>query len=284
MNKIKKKITVRFFSIDANHEFFEDFVAIHRANWSNNKPVRIFSLREKKHLMKIYPPLENFEHQVLFFSIVKERTTWQAKAFADGTLSGIYSNQGIIGDLYYYLVIPSRKIILGFTSGTSSTVRSTANTVLQQFRKDRTSKISLEPIANESTYHKFKELTKFIEMRFTLNPSLFYETDDDMPSIFRELKASPFMASSSKLELTVAEFGEDALARENILAAIDYLTDNECCTALSIKGIGKDGVVSQLDLHKTALTYSTRVEINRNFIDEDFAKEILLSALAEQRP
>lgn len=282
MAKIKRKITVRFFSIDTNNEFFEELVSINHTNWANDKPVRILNIRDKKHLIKTYAPMEHLSQTILFFSVVRERATWQVRAIADGTISGIHSNQGLIGDIYYYLVVPSRKSILGFTTGPSTTVRTVASVMLQQFRNNRGSKIILEPTAKESEYTKLKELTEFIEMRFSLNPSLLSEPDADMPEIFRELKASPFMANSSKLELTVSEFGEAGFTHEDILAAVDYLADNDCCTALFIKGIGSDGEKLQMDLNKANLTYNAHLQVRDNFVDEESAKNIMLDALASQ--
>lgn len=278
MSKIKKKISVHFFSIDTDNEFFEDFMSVHHANWTNDKPVRIVNIRDKKHLIKIYSPMEYSGHKIFFLSVVKERTTWQARALADGTISGIHLNQGLIGDIYYYLLLPSCRSILGFTTGPSTTVRTVASVVLQQFKKNRTSKIILEHMSKESEYAKLKGLEEFTEMRFNLNPSLLNELDDDMPDMFRALKASPFVASSSKLEL-VSNFGESGFTREGLLAAIDYLADNECCTALFIKGIDSDGEKLQLDLNKTNLTYDTHIQIKGNFVDEESAKDVLLNAL-----
>ncbi|MDR1341120.1 MAG: hypothetical protein LBK58_13855 [Prevotellaceae bacterium] len=279
MDKIKKKITVRFFSIDTSNDFFEDFVSSHQANLTVDKPVRIFNIRDKKHLIKIYAPLEQNEYKLFFLSIVRERTTWQAKALADGTISAIHLNQGILGDLFYYLVIPARKILLGFTAGPSASVRSVANTVLQQFKKDRTSKIALEPISEESEYTKLNDLAEFTEIRFCLAPSLLSDSSDDMPNIFRELKASPFMASSSKLELTVSEFGEGRFTHEDLLVTVDYLADNDCCTTLFIKGVDSGGQKIQLDFNKVYMTHNIYVQLRGNIVDEESAKAVILEAL-----
>ena len=153
MRKIKKKIGVHFFSIDATDEFFEDFRSIQYANWTNEKPVRLVSIKDKKHLIKIYSPIKHSGHSAFFLSVVRERTTWQARALADGTISGIHSNQGLIGDLYYYVVLPANKSVIGFTAGTSATVRGVANAVLQQFNKKRTSRIVVEPHKTSIMYN-----------------------------------------------------------------------------------------------------------------------------------
>ena len=285
MSKIKKKITVRFFSIDTDSEFFDDFVSAYNANLTNEKPIRIFNIRDKKHLIKIYPPMEHCEQQIFFLSVVKERITWQARAFVDGTISAIHTNQGLIGDLYYYLVVPSLKSILGFTTGPTSSVRSVANTVLQQFKKDRTSKISLEPSTHENEYTKLQDLAEFTEVRFRLAPSMLSDYTDDMPNIFRELKASSFLSNSPNLELTISipQTNDGGFSQEDLMGIIDYLADSESCTALIIKGINHGGEKLQLNFNNTYVAYSTDASLRGNFIDEELAKTIILKALNYQK-
>lgn len=282
MGKIKKRITVRFFSIDADNSFFNDFVSINQANRINEKSVRVFNIRDKKHLIKIYDKLEYSNRNVFFLSAVRERNTWQARALSDGTISAIPLNQGILGDPYYFLVVPECKIMLGFTTGPSASVRSVANTILQQFKKDRTSKISLEPISKEREYTRLKDLVELTEVRFSINPSSLSESGDDFPYIFKGLSSSPFMASSSKLELTISDFGDKGFTQENLLDAVDYLSDNEYCTTLVVKGLDSKGEKQLLNLNKAYLRYNTIVHIRGHFVDEKMAKIIVLDALSSQ--
>lgn len=282
MGKIKKRITVRFFSIDAPNSFFNDFVSINQANRINEKPVRVINIREKKHLIKIHDKFEHSKGDVFFLSVVRERNTWQARALSDGTISAIPLNQGLLGDPYYFLVVPECKIILGFTTGPSASVRSVGNAILQQFKKDRTSKISLEPISKEREYEKLKDLSELTEVRFSINPSLLSEYGDELPNIFRGLNSSPFMTSSSKLELTISDFADIGFTQENIFDTIDYLSDNECCTTLVVKGVDGSGEKQQLNLNKTSLRYIKIIQIRGNFVDENLAKSIILDALNSQ--
>lgn len=278
MGKIKKRITVRYFAIDAENSFFTDFVAVCQANQINDKPVRVFNLRDKKHLVKIHDEYEHRGQKAFFLTVVRERNTWQARALADGTISAIPLNQGILGDPYYYLVIPECKVLLGFTTGPSASLRSVANSVMQQFRKDRTSRVILEPISKEREYARIKELVEYTEVRFSVNPSSLSKAGDELPDIFKGLNSSPFMASSSKLELTVSDFGEGGFTQENLFDAVDYLSDNECCTTLVVKGVNGDGEKLQLNLNRAYLSYSTHLHLRGKFVDEKRAKDIVLDA------
>lgn len=245
-------------------------------------PYDFLTFEKKKHLIKIHDGLKHSGRKVFFLSVVRERATWQARAFADGTISAMPLNQGILGDPYYYLVDPQCKIMLGFTTGPSASVRSVGIAVLQQFKKDRTSRIALEPISKEREYAKLKDLIEFTEVRFSVNPSSLSKSDDELPDIFKGLKSAPFMTNSSKLELTVSDFGEGGFTHENLLDAFDYLTDNEFCTNLIVKGIDKDGEKQQLNLNKTYITYSTTIQLRTKFVDEQIAKDIILTALTDQ--
>ncbi|BDQ36158.1 hypothetical protein SYK_05180 [Pseudodesulfovibrio nedwellii] len=280
MGKMKKRITVRFFSIDADSEFFNDFIAIHQANQVSGKPVRVFNVRDKKHFIKIHDEFEYRDSTVFFLSVVRERYTWQAKALSDGTISGISLNQGIIGDPYYYFFLPDRKILMGFTTGPSASVRSVANTVLQQFKKDRTAKVFVEPISKEQEYARIKDLVEFSEVRFSVNPASLTAGGDELPSIFKGLRSSPFMANSSRLELTISDFGDDGFSQENLLDAVDYLSDNECCTTLIVRGLDAEGESHQLNLNRAYLSYSTSIKIRDKFVGEKVAKKIIQDAFS----
>ena len=280
MSKITKRVTVRFFSIDADDEFFNNFIAIHRANKTSGTPVRFFNVREKKHLVKIHDEFKYKESLIFFLTIVRERYTWQAKALSDGTISGISLNQGIIGDPYYYFFLPDRKILMGFTTGPSASVRSVANTVLQQFKKNRTARVVVEPMSKEREYASVKDLIEFTEVRFSINPASFCDAGDELPSIFKGLQSSPFMANSSKLELTISDFGDDGFSQENLLDAIDYLSENEYCTTLIVRGVDAEGKKHQLNLNQAYLSYNTMIKIRDKFVSEKAAQKIIQDAFS----
>ena len=45
-------------------------------------------------------------------TVVRERNTWQTKATSDGKISSIAINQGIIGDPYFFSIIPKLKVVI----------------------------------------------------------------------------------------------------------------------------------------------------------------------------
>ena len=199
MNRIKKRITVRSFSVKAHDSFFDDLISIHNANQS----------REKKYLIKIHEALQHQSSSLFFLSVVRERTSWQVRALGDGTISGIPLNQGIIGDPYYFFVVPKDKIILGFTTGLSGSLKIAANTILQQFIKDRTAKVTVEPISNEREFSRLKELSGYNKLHFKVDMASLGEPEEGAPGLLRQLNAVPFMANNSEVALTFTEIGGD---------------------------------------------------------------------------
>jgi len=280
MNRIIKSLTVRFYKIKSNDGFFDDFISIHTASQANEKSVRIINIREKKHLIKIHEELRHQDNSVFFLSVVRERNTWQTRALRNGTISGIPLSQGIIGDPYYFIVMPEDRIILGFTTGLSGSLKSVANTTLQQFNRDRVSKIVLEPISKEKEFKKLRELSGYNKLFFKVNATLLGDPNEDTPGILRELCAAPFMASNSQIALTFSEFGNGGFSERNLIDIVDYLSENDGCIALTVQGLDSDGVKVHLDFSKAYLIFKTHIEIRSKFVDEKKAKEVLFNALS----
>lgn len=279
MNRIKKKIMVRFFSMKASDSFFDDFIAIHNASHANEKNVRIININDKKHLIKIYEELQYQGGSVFFLSIVRERNTWQARALGNGTISGIPLNQGIIGDPYYFFVEPKDKIIFGFTTGLSSSLKNVANVALQQFNKDRKSKIILEPISNKRELSRLKELSGYNKLYFKVDTNSLEESDEDAPELLRQLITVPFMTNNSEIALTFTEIGGAGFLESDLVDIVSYLSENDGCSALTVQGLDNEGVKVHLDFINIYATFKTDIETRNKFIDEHEAKKILFNAL-----
>lgn len=279
MNRIKKKITVRFFAIKADDSFFEDFISIHNANHTSEKKVRIFNVRDKKYLIKIHEELRHHDRDIFFLSVVRERNSWQVRALGDGTIAGIPLNQGIMGDPYYFFVDPKEKTIFGFTTGLSGSLKIAAIATLQQFIKDRTSKVTLEPISNEREFSRLKELSGYNKLYFKVDMASLGETDEGAPGLLRQLNAVPFMASNSEIALTFTEIGGDGFSENDLVDMVSYLSENDACSALTVRGVDNEGVTVHLDFSKTYAIFKTEIEIRNIFVDETEARKILFNAL-----
>lgn len=283
MNRIKKGIVVRFFSIEANDNFFHNFESGFIANKSASLRSRVFNLRNKKHLIKLSEEYNFLTEMAYAITVVRERNTWQTKATSDGVISGISLNQGIIGDPYFFFVLPKRKVLLGFTSGPSGSLKSVGKAMLEQFNNDRLAKISLNLIPKEKEFSTLKELPEYSSLHFKINSSSLSDISSDAPQLIKNLSSAPYIDSSMQLSLDL-EFNDSldkSLSKENIIEIVNYLSDHEGCTVLKLKGINNEGASIQLDFGNAFFNYKTQITTRNKFIDENLAIEVLKKALSE---
>lgn len=279
MNRVKKRITVRFFTINADDCFFDDFISIHQANSAIEKNVRIINVREKKYLIKIHKGIQHHNEIVFFLSVVRERNAWQVRGLANGTIAGIPLNQGIMGDPYYFIVHPKNKLLLGFTTGLSGSLKTTASATLQQFIKDRTSHLTLDPISNEREFSRLKELSGYHRLFFKVDITSLGEPNESVPGLLRQLNAIPFLTNNSEIALTFTEIGGEGFSESDLIDIVSYLSENDGCSALTVHGIDNEGVKVHLDFSKTYAIFRTDIEVRKQYVDEDDAKKILFEAL-----
>jgi hypothetical protein len=278
MNKFKKKITVRFFSIEATDSFYDDFASRINSNNANEQSVRIINIRDKKHLIKTQEKFQYQEKEVFSISIVRERNSWQTRALGDGTISGIPLNQGIIGDPYYLWIIPKDRVVLGFTTGSSTSLKSVAGTVLRQFNKDRNEKITLEPLSKGDEFSRLRELAEYNKLKFKIDPSSLEDLSEGAPDFFKNLSALPLLPP--ELGFTYTDIGEGKMSVEELLDFVNYLSENDSCRELKVYGRDSEDRPVHLDFSKTHFIYAESIEIRNKFVDENNAKGVLLKAIA----
>lgn len=283
MNRIKKNITVRFFSIEAKDDFFGGFVSGFIANKNSANSARIFNFKTKKHLIKLSQEYNVLETKLYAVTVVRERNTWQTKATSDGQITGISLNQGIIGDPYYFFVVPSRKILLGFTSGPSDSLKSVGKCILEQFQNDRSEQIRLNLIPKEKEFSALKDLPENGRLTFKINPSHFSDITSDAPQLIQDLSSALCIEGNTELALGLefTDAPDQLLSKDSIMEIVDYLSDHEGCKMLKVKWVDSEGVSTQLDFVNAFLSYKTEITTRNKFIDESVSVEILSRALSE---
>ena len=277
MNKIKKNITVRFFSITAERPFFDNFSSNYVLNHENDSNTRMLNIRKKKHLIKVI----NSQDNNYFLSVVKERNTWQTKATRDGTIHGLSINQGIIGDPYYFMVVPSRKIILGFTTGPIGSLKSVGKIILDQFNANRKEEITLSLIPKEKEYSTLQELPEYSSLHFKINSSSLIDLADSAPELIKNLSTAPYINNNTQLSLDLVCHNsmDSVITSNNIIEIVNYLSENDACTVLKVKGIDKNGKNVSLDFGNAFINYKTEIHTRNKYIDEMTSITILKSAL-----
>ncbi len=277
MNKIKKNITVRFFSIDTSESFFNQFHANFLTNFDSTTSSRITNIRNIKYLIKTL----KFENGSFYISVVKERNTWQAKATRDGNITGLTINQGIIGDPYYFCVVPDKKIILGFTTGPIGSLKSVAKLTLEQFNSIRKEKIQLSLIPIEKDFIKLLKLPDYSSLHFKINSSSLIDISDDAPILIKNLSSAPYIENNIQLSLDLecSNNIEGAVTKENIIEIVNFLSDSDACSILKVKGIDENGKKVNLDFGNAFMKYKFELNTRSKYIDEKTSIMVLSSAL-----
>lgn len=277
MNKIKKSITVRFFSISAGGSYFKQFSANFLLGHESSSSSRIFSVRNAKYLIKT---INNVDER-FFISVIKDRNTWQVKATRDGEISGLSINQGIIGDPYYFCVLPNKNILLGFTTGPIGSLKSVAKVVLEQFNNDRLEKINLSLIPKEKEYSTLRELPEFSSLHFKINSSSLIDVSDDAPDLIKNLSSAPYIDSNVQLSLDL-ECNDSVggmITKSNLIEIFNYLSESDACTVLKVKGIDKNGNNVNLDFGNAFLNYKEELSVRNKYVDEATSLRVLCSAI-----
>lgn len=283
MNRTKKNITVRFFSINADRNYFDDFVSSFLTSTENNLATRIVNFRTKKHLIKTSNLHEVSGVNAYNITVVRERNTWQTKATKDGFITGISLNQGIIGDPYFFFIIPEKKVILGFTTGPSGSLKSVAKAMLEQFNSDRSKRITIDLIPKEKEFSTLNELPECSSLHFKINSSSLTDITDDAPKIIKDLSSAPYIENNMQLSFDL-EFNEksiSSLTKDNVIEIVNYLSDHDGCTVLRVKGINSEGIPINLEFTNAFLNHKVEISTRNKFVDEETSLRVLESALLE---
>ena len=283
MSKMKKAVSVLFFSIEANDTFFRNFVSNIVANVDNALCTRIFNVRDKKYLIKTSVPPSSWGAEGYFITVVRERNTWQVRASRDGKIAGTSSNQGIIGDPYFFFVVPNEKILLGFTSGPNGSLKGVGKALLEQFNDDRKNSIKLNFIPKEKEFSVLKELPEYSSLHFKINSSSLSDVADDAPKLIKDLSSAPYIENNMQLalDLVVDESSGSAFSKDNLLEIVSYLSEHDGCTVLKVKGINSKGASISLDFGNAFYHYRTEIQTRQKFIDEESSMKVLDAAMLE---
>lgn len=216
-------------------------------------------------------------------TVVRERNTWQTKATSDGQITGISLNQGIIGDPYFFFVVPSKRILLGFTSGPSGSLKSVGKSMLEQFNNNRLEQIKLNLIPKEKEFSALKELPANGSLYFKINSYSLSDISADTPQLIKDLSSAPYIENNIQLTLDLEfdDSSDKSLSKDKVIEIVDYLSDHEGCTVLKVKSINSEGTPTQLDFGNAFLNYKTEITTRNKFIDEDSSIHVLNNALHE---
>lgn len=284
MNKIKKNVTVHFFDIEAKQSFFKELVTNFKLSREDGRESKIFVQRQKKNLVRLVGEHNFHSVKSYLMTIVRERATWQTKATSDGKISGVLTNQGVIGDPYFFMIVPGRKLLLGLSTAPSGNMKSVGKYILGLLQDRRTDNFKLSLTTRESERFHLDELPIKGNLTFKINSFSSSEISPAAPQLFKDLSSSPYIGGSQlSLDLEFTDASDQLLSKENIIEIVDYLSDHDECKMLKLKWIDTEGKAKQLDFINAFFRYKTVIETRQAFIPEDLATDILKDALGEYK-
>lgn len=282
-NRITKKIMVSFFNIEASENFFRGFVSIFVANKEGTESSRIFNLREKKYLIKVSQEHLVSEDIAYAVTVVRERNTWQAKATSNGKISGISLNQGIIGDPYFFFVVPEKEIILGFTSGPNGSLKSVARIILEQFNDNRSQNIKLNFVSKEKKYSTLETLPDTGQLHLKIDSSSLSDMFEGAPKLVKSVGSVSLLEHNVQLIFNVpfANTADSSISKADVVELINYFGDHDGCLALNVNGDDDDGNKVRLNFGNAFFNYKTELSTRNKFIEEASSLQILKDALSK---
>lgn len=278
MGKMNKQVQVMVFELSSGEAYDRDLCASYDANKNISNPVRIVSVRNKRHVVKVVESRDVNGARAFVFTVVRERNTWQVKALSDGTIAGITGNQGVVGDPYYYIVIPTIRMVLGFTTGPKAGVKGVGEVALEQFRRDRSVAIKLKYVERSDGLSCLATLQEYVDFRFKVDIDLLVARDDAVPDAIKNMSISGDLLGGVKVSLAF-KGGESRLSVADVSDIVRYLYGKKECSMLLLHGISSGGDDIYIRGGRDRLQYRSDYVVRDMFVDSGLAEKILYDAV-----
>ena len=87
------------------------------------------------------------------------------------------------------------------------------------------------------------------------------------------------MAGNSQIAFTLTDIGEDGLSESDLVDIVNYLAENDGCSALMVQGLDENENKVRLNFRKAYALFQTIIEVRSKYVEEIKAKEVLFSAI-----
>lgn len=279
MNKNVKGALAVVFHVHASDEYFDELLAIYQVSEGSSDRARIVSVRDRRFFIKISEFDSVFEKHAFLLSVVRERNTWQVKASRNGEISGLIGNQGIVGDPYYYVVIPDDRVVIGFTTGSNASLRSVATVVLEQFNSTRSRKIKVVHVDDGCGSVNIESLYAYSVFRFRVSVSLFDSLDVHAPQGLREIKMPYGVNGETNITFSFLGGGDTSLSIGDVVDTVRYLQGRKECSLLILHGESPDGSDVQVSISRRYKAYQGSLRLRDLYVDEGVARRFLNEAI-----
>jgi len=284
MNPVKKSITVRFLKLEAEFDTIKKFIGSFKSLIKLNKGTDVVTNIHGRYIINCInsKDVSVRGREMLFWTTVKERNTWQVRATQDGRLYGLDDANCIVGDISFYKFDPTRNVIAAFTTYSSAEYLKSMCTSIFKRMTAESANISIEYLSDDIGIVQVKEWDYYSKMSIKLDIDKISKTDD-LPELIKALLGIKDVFGSNEISVTF-DGGTDYLPKQDVTEVINYLSFSEGCTSLLLAGGIREGEVKSIpiNLKKAFIKYRTSVEmkINQKYIDYKQADLVLTDAFA----
>lgn len=284
MNLVKKPITVRFFELKAEADIIKKFVGSFKSLMRLSKGTDVVTSAQSRYIIHCINPKGGSieEREMLFWSSVKERNTWQVRSTQDGQIYGLEDSNSIVGDMSYYKFDPIKKVIAAFTTYPSAAyLKSMCGSIFKRLTSE-SANFSIDYLSDDLGIAQVREWDYYSKISIKLDTDQI-EQSDDLPELIKALLDIKEVFGGSEISVTLGG-GHDKLPKQDVTETINYLSSSESCSSLTVAGglFNKEENWLPINLKKAFIRYRTNIEmkINQKYIDSQQANLILTDAFA----
>lgn len=285
MNPVKKSITVRFFELKTEPDVINKFIGSFKSLLRLNKGNDVIANVQGRYIINCInaKDVSVDRREMLFWSSVKERNTWQVRATQDGSIFGLEDANSIVGDISYYKFDPVKKIIASFTSYSSAEYLKTMCTSIFKRLTSESANISIDYLSDDVGIAQVRKWDYYSKISIKLDTDKISQ-NDDLPELIKALLGIKDVFGGNEISVTL-DGGVNNLPKQDVTETINYLSSSESCSSLLLAGGKKAGEEKTLriNLKKAFIKYRTDIEmkINQKYIDSKQANLILTEAFSD---
>lgn len=282
MNLTKKNVTVRFFELKAKEDIINKFIGLFKALMKLNAGTDIASSNQERYIIKCIDSKDKTvnNRELLFWSSIKERNTWQVRSTQHGTITGLDDSNSIVGDITYYKFDPINKIIAAFTTYSSSTyLKSMCNTIFKRLLT-KSADFTIDYLSDDIGVSQIKKWDYYSKISIKLNAEKI-ERSDEMPELIKALVDIKEAFGGRKISVTL-DGGDEKLPKQDVTETVNYLAFSEGCSSLILTGgmFDEEEKLLPINLKSAFVKYKTMIElgINQRYIDSQQGSKVLSEA------
>jgi hypothetical protein len=273
---------VRFFELKAEADIVNKFVGSFKSLMRLSKGTDVVTNAQSRYIIHCINSKDGSieGREMLFWSSVKERNTWQVRSTQDGQIYGLEDSNSIVGDISYYKFDPIKKVIAAFTTYPSAAyLKSMCSSIFKRLTSE-SANFSIDYLSDDLGISQVREWDYYSKISIKLATDNIAQSDD-LPELIKALLNIKEAFGGSEISFSLGG-GHDKLPKQDVTETINYLSSSEGCSSLTVAGglFNEEEKWLPINLKKAFIRYRTNIKmkINQKYIDSQQANLILTDA------